>query len=456
MQDDDNGSMGRASAPQAQPSAPSVDPAASVDTQQMNAGEQTSDQPVAGGEAPNPAPTVSQPVSEVVAGPTASASIPTSAPTSSPVPITPTVAGAPAATDSVMAAPEKKKSKTLVIVLSILAVVAIGVVVAVALLMGNKGGNLSIGDVEKYCESNGFTVDTDHEEEDGNIVDAVQCTVGSEGGDNKISMIQYAVANKPILEIDGFDAGSYVSYLGGSLLVDESDYKKIYMSIFGQSAYVVIRGNTYMMIAGSNEEMKKVLIDFGYPDDKWSDGSTTTGNWGSDDDEDEPSSLKTMQRDTQRRNDLSRVDTSLVQYQTNNSGKLMTGPSYWEGSATFNCDTNNVACQFVQDYLNSSNSNKNEFEDPDGTPYSVFITENWVDNGSITTSFGSNLSKLVESDDEGYTIGGSSPLDAHVIYIVPGGSCSYYTDVVKASSNRNFAVLYQLEDDEEAYCIDDL
>ena len=181
MQDDDNGSMGRASAPQAQPSAPSVDPAASVDTQQMNAGEQTSDQPVAGGEAPNPAPTVSQPVSEVVAGPTASASIPTSAPTSSPVPITPTVAGAPAATDSVMAAPEKKKSNTLVIVLSILAVVAIGVVVAVALLMGNKGGNLSIGDVEKYCESNGFTVDTDHEEEDGNIVDAVQCTVGSEG-----------------------------------------------------------------------------------------------------------------------------------------------------------------------------------------------------------------------------------------------------------------------------------
>ena len=54
--------------------------------------------------------------------------------------------------------------------------------------------------------------------------------------------------------------------------------------------------------------------------------------------------LQRSQRDTQRRNDLSRVDTSLVQYQTNNASKTnnLPGAGEWTGAAAFpdNCNTN--------------------------------------------------------------------------------------------------------------------
>ena len=162
---------------------------------------------------------------------------------------------------------------------------------------------------------------------------------------------------------------------------------------------------------------------------------------------------------------MSRVDTSLVQHQTNNNTKSnnLPGAGTWKGKADFldgnDCATTDTACLFVRDYMNylmDSDTKKNTFIDPDGTPYSVLITDNWakVSNGGSGTlgviTFNEN-SKLVEKDG-GYTIGGSNPFDEHVVYIVPGGRCD--GEVVNQSQKRHFAVLYKLED-ESVYCIDD-
>lgn len=175
--------------------------------------------------------------------------------------------------------------------------------------------------------------------------------------------------------------------------------------------------------------------------------------------------LQRSQRDTARRNDMSRVDTSLVQYQTNNNTKSnnLPGAGTWEGKADFkegnNCSSTDTACLFVRDYMNSGAAEMekvNEFEDPEGTPYSVLITDNWAkvsDGGSGTLgviTYNEN-SKLVPKD-EGYTIGGNNPFSEHVVYIVPGGRCE--GEVVKQSQKRHFAVLYRLEG-AGVYCIDD-
>ena len=187
--------------------------------------------------------------------------------------------------------------------------------------------------------------------------------------------------------------------------------------------------------------------------------------------------LQRSQRDTQRRNDMSRVDTSLVQWQTNHStdsSNLPAGPSAYKGtdyidaervpsgSTNASCGTGataNLACVFVRDYMNSGSTDsakKNEFQDPDGAPYSVFITENWA-NGNITTSPNGELSgstsQLVASSEvaDGYTLNGDAFAD-RIVYIVPGGKCS--GSAVTKSEKRHFAILYRLEG-AGVYCIDD-
>ena len=192
--------------------------------------------------------------------------------------------------------------------------------------------------------------------------------------------------------------------------------------------------------------------------------------------------LQRSQRDTARRNDMSRVDTSLVQYQTNHStdsNNLPSGPSAWKGTdyidateapsgaTNSNCGTGasaNTACAFARDYMNSGSSEsskKNEFTDPDGVPYSIYITENWAtlpgNNSSITVkppqSSGITDTQLVQSSEVtgGFTLGGDA-FAARTVYIVPGGKCS--GSAVVKSEKRHFAILYRLEG-AGVYCIDD-
>ncbi len=177
--------------------------------------------------------------------------------------------------------------------------------------------------------------------------------------------------------------------------------------------------------------------------------------------------LQRSQRDTARRNDMSRVDTSLVQYQTNHSTSNNNLPNKdgssavsWVGAENFGeVASCNEACAFVRDYMNSGSSEKdkaNEFTDPDGSPYSLVITANWggkalnaVEGGSVGTS------KLaMNAAGTGFTIqdNGGTAYDQHAVYIVPGGRCSD-SDVIP-SQTRHFAVLYRLEG-AGTYCIDD-
>ena len=154
--------------------------------------------------------------------------------------------------------------------------------------------------------------------------------------------------------------------------------------------------------------------------------------------------LQRSQRDTARRNDMSRVDTSLIQYQTNNQNTTngdLPKAGKWTGTDKFGttgiddegneffapgCD-GNPACEFVQRYMNSgTDSETNTFKDPDGTYYSVEIG-----NGAF------------KYDEAGMN---------HTIYIQAGAECKG-EEAIKSES-RHFAVLYRLEG-AGVYCIDD-
>ena len=182
--------------------------------------------------------------------------------------------------------------------------------------------------------------------------------------------------------------------------------------------------------------------------------------------------LQRSQRDTQRRNDMSRVDTSLVQYQTNHSNQSTNLPNPTESKAvvwtaptdnTFGpggCGAN-IACQFIRDYMNTGSSQNdgkpNNFEDPNGTPYSLVITPNW-ENGANVSDAANGTSHLAEGEiidnEQTYTIRDNqgTAFDAYTIYIVPGGRC--VGDAVTTSTKRHFAILYRLEG-AGTYCIDD-
>lgn len=185
--------------------------------------------------------------------------------------------------------------------------------------------------------------------------------------------------------------------------------------------------------------------------------------------------LQRSQRDTQRRNDMSRVDTSLVQYQTNHSNQSPNLPSAgaWEGKSgfggwkekvdgketEFNC-ASSTACEFIRDYMNTGSSENdgksNNFEDPNGVPYSMVITQNWATISQLPGDYSSLGESKIDVNSEGYyTIqdNGGNSFDAHVIYVIPGGRC--VGDAATNSNSKNhFAILYRLEG-AGTYCIDD-
>ena len=165
--------------------------------------------------------------------------------------------------------------------------------------------------------------------------------------------------------------------------------------------------------------------------------------------------LQRSQRDTQRRNDLSRVDTSLVQYQTNNQGtnggfNLPAGPNYFDAATGHTTGRRSAAKEFVHRYMNSGvdESEINTFQDPDGTLYNLYISENLSSSKSFSTHVGA--AKLQSTGEKSYTI--ASDFDDHIIYIIPGARCNGGS--VTVDTVRHFAVLYRLAG-AGTYCIDD-
>lgn len=155
-------------------------------------------------------------------------------------------------------------------------------------------------------------------------------------------------------------------------------------------------------------------------------------------------------RDSSRKNDINRVASLMTQYQDSHTSNPLGGPSYWRATDPISCDSANLACNITLNYFNlGPGDSDNNFIDPSGVSYSVYITENFAENDSLTTSFGNNSSKLVLKDN-GYSIGGTSPFNEHIIYIIPGADCLENV-AVKGTSASSFAVLYQLEDG-TVYC----
>lgn len=334
---------------------------------------------------------------------------------------------------------------------------------------GNNGGGTSTlyaitrEKVANYCLSNGYKVEqgtaTDVEHADGiytNATEFVMCDKST----SAYNMISYVKVDGKILEDE------YVKDFKSELLTEGSGIKTV-VSETDHQEYVTAENFTYVVfhddvifvamapdtdtfetiltgVRGENELNKKYKD---IVDRKVFDENT--------------SSLRQSQRDTARRNDISRVDTSLVQYQTNNNTKSINlpGAGIYVGKEDFeganNCSNTDTACLFVRDYMNSTSlDTKNGFTDPDGTPYSVLITDNWAKDASGTLgviTFNEN-SRLIEKDG-GYTLGGINPFPEHVIYIVPGSRCD--GQVVKQTTKRHFAILYQLEGTTGPYCLDD-
>ena len=182
--------------------------------------------------------------------------------------------------------------------------------------------------------------------------------------------------------------------------------------------------------------------------------------------------LQRSQRDTARRNDLARVDTSLVQYQTNNQGtnngsNLPFNSKTYRGGVNFtatntasingqnltvggpcgNRPTDNtgtsaaMACIFLRDYMNTGvagTDKTNEFQDPSGVYYGMDITKL---SGSETKSY--------KDLQVGGTDGASMD---YVVHVLTGAKCD--GEIAKADTARHFAIIYRLEG-AGTYCIDD-
>ena len=173
--------------------------------------------------------------------------------------------------------------------------------------------------------------------------------------------------------------------------------------------------------------------------------------------------LQRSQRDTARRNDMSRVATSLTQYITNHSSSTNKLPVSGKQGSYYDATTGYVpgpsslksfqhAKDFVLQYMNSSSGDTvvNEFRDPDGTLYNMLISSS-IASGSPPSAIPGSPAKFKDgATGESWTI--DTNFDQHIVYIIPGAKCQG-EDFVKAQAN-NYAVLYRLEG-AGVYCIDD-
>lgn len=348
---------------------------------------------------------------------------------------------------------------------------------------GSEGGGgestetaVSKSAVESYCKEKGYEISSYANGSDDNddIADSVRCHDPNETS-KSVMATEYVQMTKSAMDYYSDEYKNPDKNATGMTIVKESDsYAEYYYKSSGTPYYCIIDGLSYFFAIFKNaDDLESILTavrgenenntyfrNNGYKTEQTSDdddkGKDSTGKDETD------STPKTLSgRDELRRKDITKVRIGLIEYQTNNSDKSINLPSLskWRGKSNFtgtnDCGTNS-ACMFVRDYMNSGSKLTNEFEDPDGTPYSVVVTKNFSKDGDnalgatedITLSSNSKL----KPGSDGYTIGGDSPFAEHVIYIVPGGFCK--EKEVMPAMKRNFAILYYFESG-EVYCDDD-
>ena len=134
--------------------------------------------------------------------------------------------------------------------------------------------------------------------------------------------------------------------------------------------------------------------------------------------------LQRSQRDTQRRDDLARLQTAITNYQSNNRGKL---------PGTGSDDVTKAYNTFIDNYLRV---NSDTFDDPDGQPYTV---------ASVCTAFKEGASgndpcadKTKESQYNTFES------NDHHIYVYQNATCDG-EQIAKSSGTRKVAFLYKME-----------
>lgn len=159
--------------------------------------------------------------------------------------------------------------------------------------------------------------------------------------------------------------------------------------------------------------------------------------------------LQRNQRDTQRRNDLARLQTQITNWQSNNSGKL---PGESKAQAvpeddakieSYNCsstrsDTRNDANCLIVNYLNGAGDDMNTFVDPSGWAYGITVAD--FQNGEEITLTNDQFG---DEADENHR---------YMIFVYRKAKCDDEY-AVYSNNSRDYAVLYKLEGN-GVYCHD--
>jgi prepilin-type N-terminal cleavage/methylation domain-containing protein len=157
--------------------------------------------------------------------------------------------------------------------------------------------------------------------------------------------------------------------------------------------------------------------------------------------------LQRSQRNTQRKNDLSRFVTAATQYQSNNGNKLPSRDYEWNFT-------------FANRYIKAGSDD--QFADPDGETYVFnYYSKNLSTSPALPTcgpnsngknctpdenvldpDFGDNIKSVANTESNGTT----HPITGHRILVVSNAKCSASEGLLDYSAGKNdFAMMMVLE-----------
>lgn len=154
--------------------------------------------------------------------------------------------------------------------------------------------------------------------------------------------------------------------------------------------------------------------------------------------------LQRGQRNTQRKNDLSRIMTAITSYQSNNSNKTPFAdlePTTWKNGSSSN---NSTLTNFVTRYIGDISS---QFSDPDGEPYSISYAGTMTGTGDVE-AFGSMSSDISKSFLNVLVV------EDHAIYVATKAKCGTQEGHIANTSGKNDVALFYILEGGSITCVD--
>lgn len=145
--------------------------------------------------------------------------------------------------------------------------------------------------------------------------------------------------------------------------------------------------------------------------------------------------LQRAQRDTQRREDVSKLRSAIETFKGNNNGRLP-GHSTSGASAcndmpeTLDRTKTGDACRLIYDYMHGVDDEINTFVDPGGNPYKIDI--------AACSATGSGTDCTVNTSGEG-----GSGMD-YTMHVVTKATCDG-EKAVSTQNPRDYAIVYRME-----------